>query len=82
MLKVLVSTACLALAAAAAPDTFRVTFETDVPGATEPIVVEVTRKLAPLGVDQFHALVTDKFYDAAAFFRVVPNFVVQVMTSS
>ena len=44
--------AASAAANVAAPDTFTVTFDTDVPGATEPIVVEVTRKLAPLGADQ------------------------------
>lgn len=32
---------------------------------------------APLGADHFYALVQDGFYTEAAFFRVVPNFVVQ-----
>ena len=64
--------ACLA-----APSVWHVTLDTDVPGAAGPIVVEVERSLAPLGADHFYALVQDKFYDEAAFFRVVPNFVVQ-----
>lgn len=31
----------------------------------------------PWGVDRFYALVNDHYYDCAAFFRVVPDFVVQ-----
>ena len=57
-----------------APDFFLVRFETDVPGA---FVLNVTRSQAPIGVDHFAALVEDKFYNQAAFFRVVPGFVVQ-----
>ena len=56
------------------PTSFVVDFETDVPGTMS---INVTRSLAPLGSDRFYALVQDKFFDAAAFFRVVPNFVVQ-----
>lgn len=41
------------------------------------IVMEVNRSWAPLGVDRFHSLLEDHYYDCAAFFRVVPNFVVQ-----
>lgn len=37
----------------------------------------MTRALAPLGADRFYALVKDAFFDQAAFFRVVPDFVVQ-----
>jgi peptidyl-prolyl cis-trans isomerase A (cyclophilin A) len=57
-----------------APDSFVVDFVTDVPGT---ISVNVTRSLAPLGADRVHALVQDGFFDQAAFFRVVPGFVVQ-----
>jgi len=42
-----------------------------------PIVIEVTRSLAPLGVDRFYALVQDGFYNQSALFRVVPGFVLQ-----
>ncbi len=37
----------------------------------------VTRAWAPLGADRFYNLVKHHFYDNAAFFRVVPQFVVQ-----
>lgn len=41
------------------------------------ILLEVTRAWAPLGVDRFYALLQDGFYNEAAFFRVVPGFVLQ-----
>lgn len=66
---------------AVAPDTYAVVFDTTVTLADgskgEPIVLEVNRSWAPIGADHFYALVKDRFYDCAAFFRVVPNFVVQ-----
>jgi len=63
-------------ACAAAPESYLVTLTTDVADA-DPIVVEVTRSWAPLGADHFYEVVEDGFYDDSAFFRVVPNFVVQ-----
>jgi len=61
------------------PDTFTVRFDTDilVNGKESPIVMEVTRAWAPLGADRFYSLVKDGFYNQAAFFRVVPDFVLQ-----
>ncbi|MFK7821466.1 MAG: peptidylprolyl isomerase [Planctomycetaceae bacterium] len=56
-----------------APETFKVKFET----SKGDFVVEVTRKWAPLGADQFYNLVKTGFYDDARFFRVLPGFVVQ-----
>lgn len=56
-----------------APASFRVNFDT----SRGPFVVEANRADAPLGVDRFYALVKDKFFDGARFFRVVPGFVVQ-----
>lgn len=41
------------------------------------IVVEVTRAWSPRGADRFYNLVKYHFFDGAAFFRVVPGFVVQ-----
>jgi peptidyl-prolyl cis-trans isomerase A (cyclophilin A) len=40
-------------------------------------VIEVTRSWAPHGADRFYNLVKYHFFDNAAFFRVVPGFVVQ-----
>ena len=73
-----------------APDQFMVQFGTNcstlnpyVPDDSvadyiyDPIILLVTRSWAPLGVDRFYSLIQDKYYDNAAFFRVVPNFVVQ-----
>jgi peptidyl-prolyl cis-trans isomerase A (cyclophilin A) len=40
-------------------------------------VMEVTRSWSPHGADRFYNLVKYHFYDGAAFFRVLPGFVVQ-----
>ncbi len=40
-------------------------------------VVEVHKEWAPLGADRFYNLVRGGFFTNAAFFRVVPNFMVQ-----
>jgi peptidyl-prolyl cis-trans isomerase A (cyclophilin A) len=58
-----------------APDTFTVVWNTTV--STQPIVLEVIREWSPLGVDRFYQLIQDNYYDCAAFFRVVPDFIVQ-----
>jgi peptidyl-prolyl cis-trans isomerase A (cyclophilin A) len=60
-------------ATAKAPATFRVRFET----TRGSFVVAATRAWAPLGADRFYNLVRAGYYDDAAFFRVVPGFVVQ-----
>lgn len=56
-----------------APDSFLVAFETTVGR----FVVAAHRSWSPLGVDRFHFLVRQGYYDRARFFRVVPGFVVQ-----
>lgn len=56
-----------------APATFRVAFETN----KGRIVVESTRAWAPRGVDRFHQLVSDGFFDENRFFRVLPHFIAQ-----
>ena len=56
-----------------APEEFKVKFETSCGTFT----LDVQRKYAPLGVDQFHKAVKEGFYDECRFFRVVPDFVVQ-----
>lgn len=56
-----------------APDTFDVDFATTKGNFT----VRVTRAWAPLGADRFYNLVKNGYFDEAAFFRLVPNFIVQ-----
>ncbi len=56
-----------------APDAFKAEFET----SKGKFTVEVTRKWAPNGADQFYELVKQDFYKDCRFFRVVPGFMVQ-----
>jgi len=56
-----------------APEKFRVKCDT----SRGTFVIDVQRKWSPKGVDRFHALVKDGYYDECRFFRVVPDFVVQ-----
>ena len=56
-----------------APATFKAVFST----TAGDFVIEVTRDLAPHGVDRFYNLVHNGFFDNQRFFRVVPGFVVQ-----
>lgn len=56
-----------------APDLFKVTFDT----TKGPIVAEVHKDWAPLGVQRFYDLVRQGVFNDAYFFRVVPGFVVQ-----
>jgi peptidyl-prolyl cis-trans isomerase A (cyclophilin A) len=56
-----------------APETFDVEFTTTKGNFT----VHVTRVWAPLGADRFYNLVKANYFSGAAFFRVVPNFIVQ-----
>src|SRR5271167_1166669 len=56
-----------------APEKFDVTFKT----TAGDFVVQVTRAWAPLGADRFYNLVRHGFFTDAAFFRVVPGFIVQ-----
>jgi peptidyl-prolyl cis-trans isomerase A (cyclophilin A) len=58
---------------ATAPDEYEVTFKT----TAGDFVVKCTRAWAPLGADRFYNLVKHGFFTDAAFFRVVPGFVVQ-----
>jgi peptidyl-prolyl cis-trans isomerase A (cyclophilin A) len=56
-----------------APDSFKVTFDL----STGPVVVQVERDAAPIGVDRFYNLVVAKFFDGTRFFRVLPGFMAQ-----
>ena len=53
------------------PSEYAIRFVTSL-APNAPIDVNVSRRLAPLGADRLYALVKAKFFDAAAFFRVVP----------
>src|SRR5438445_4470759 len=61
-----------------APETYKVRFDT----TRGEFTITVTRAWAPLEADRFYNLVKHHFYDNAAFFRVVPNFVVQFAISA
>jgi peptidyl-prolyl cis-trans isomerase A (cyclophilin A) len=56
-----------------APAEYKVAFDT----TAGPFVVAVHRAWAPKGADRFYNLVKNGFYDGCAFFRVMPNFMVQ-----
>jgi cyclophilin family peptidyl-prolyl cis-trans isomerase len=55
------------------PDSFRVAFTT----SRGTFVVEARRAWAPNGVDRFHALVGEGFFDENRFYRVLPGFIAQ-----
>jgi len=63
---------------AQAPDMYKVKFNT----TKGDFVVQVTRAWSPLGADRFYNLAKNGFYNGAAFFRIVPGFVVQFGLSS
>jgi peptidyl-prolyl cis-trans isomerase A (cyclophilin A) len=58
---------------AIAPDSFDVQLAT----TKGPIVVRLHRDWSPLGVDRFHALVQQRYFDDVAFHRTIRNFVAQ-----
>lgn len=60
------------------PEVYDVQFTT----AKGDFVVRVTRAWAPIGSDRFYNLVTHGYFTDAAFFRVVPNFIIQFGLSS
>lgn len=56
-----------------APDSFRVAFVT----SKGRFVIQAHRDWAPRGVDRFHYLARNHFYDGARFFRNLPDFMAQ-----
>ena len=60
------------------PESYCIRFDTDVKGAKNPIIINITQKWAPLGANHLFNVINSKFYAVpSAFFRVVPKFVVQ-----
>jgi len=57
-----------------APDSFKVAFET----SQGRFVVQAMRSWAPQGVDRFHYLAANRYYDGTKFFRNLSNFMAQV----
>jgi len=55
------------------PEVFRVQFQT----SQGDFIVEAPRAWSPHGVDRFHELVRNRFFDQARFFRVLPGFIAQ-----
>lgn len=55
------------------PDVFRVKLET----SQGDVIVEAHRDWAPHGVDRFHELLRNRYFDQARFFRVLPGFIAQ-----
>ncbi len=55
------------------PEKYNVKFTTTAGEFT----VEVTRAWSPIGADRFYNLVKNNYFTDAAFFRIVPNFIVQ-----
>ena len=53
------------------PDVFRAVFDT----SKGPVVIEVHRAWAPVGVDHFYSLIKTGYYDGNRFFRVTRNYV-------
>ena len=60
-------------ATTAAPDSFRVAFET----TRGNFAIDVVRAWSPRGADRFHELVNAGYFTDIAFFRVLPGFVAQ-----
>ena len=55
---------------------FFLILKTDVPSSSA-ITIGINSSLAPLGAAHLKTVVSSGYYDNSAFFRVVPNFVVQ-----
>jgi peptidyl-prolyl cis-trans isomerase A (cyclophilin A) len=70
-------TQLILLGASASPADYLLKLQTDVPVSGGTIVVNITESWAPLGAAHLKEVVADGFFTGAAFFRVVPEFIVQ-----
>ncbi|CAF2588115.1 unnamed protein product [Rotaria sp. Silwood2] len=60
------------------PPSYCVHFDTDVNGSKNPIIINITQNWSPIGANHLFDIINSDFYSVpSAFFRVVPNFVVQ-----
>lgn len=64
--------------AATYPATYCIRFDTNIEQGNRSIIVNVTQSWAPLGANHLYDIINSQFYSVpSAFFRVVPNFVLQ-----
>ena len=78
MLKLFVFTLFFNVIASSYPSSYCIRFDTNVKGSGNPIVINVTQNWSPLGANHLFDVVNSSFYSVpSAFFRVVPDFVVQ-----
>ena len=85
LLLLVVAINALQVVAQQAPPSFVVAFHLSLPAPLDLVRFNITRALAPLGVDRLYQLLTlpgGSYYANNAFFRVVPGFVVQFGISS
>lgn len=60
------------------PSSYCIRFDTNVKGSKNPIIINITQNWSPIGANHLYDIVNSRFYSVpSAFFRVVPNFVVQ-----
>ena len=60
------------------PSSYCIRFDTDVNQGNNPIIINVTQKWSPNGANHLYDIINSQFYSVpSAFFRVVPQFVVQ-----
>ena len=60
------------------PSSYCIRFDTDIKNTNKPIIINITQSWAPIGANHLFDLINSQFYRVpSAFFRVVPNFVVQ-----
>lgn len=60
------------------PSSYCIRFDTNVESGKDPIIINITQNWSPLGANHLYDIIKSDFYSVpSAFFRVVPNFVVQ-----